>query len=209
MRCTFSVLTQDTPGVLMRIACLFYKRNYNIESLSVSSANLPGISRFTIVIEGDEWAHEQAEKQLAKLVEVISVDNLNKSGKFVERWLSLIKVNATMETRPHILQIADIFRCRVVDMGASALTLEVTGDEGKVAACMEALRAYGIAEIAGSGSVALGRAGFDSRGALDDAPAVPRGFGKLEFGRSGPELTEGAVEVSEISNNVAQPVCLR
>jgi acetolactate synthase-1/3 small subunit len=198
MRCTFSVLTQDTPGVLMRIACLFYKRNYNIESLSVSSANLPGISRFTIVIEGDEWAHEQAEKQLAKLVEVISVDNLNKSGKFVERWLSLIKVNATMETRPHILQIADIFRCRVVDMGASALTLEVTGDEGKVAACMEALRVYGIAEIAGSGSVALGRAGFDSRGALDDGPVVPRGFGKLEFSRSGPELVGEVGEPCEV-----------
>jgi acetolactate synthase-1/3 small subunit len=160
MRCTFSVLTQDSPGVLMRIASLIYRRNYNIASLSVSETNQLGISRFTIVIDADEWAHEQVEQQLVKLVEVISVENLNHRGKFVERWLSLIKVKANMETRPHILQIADVFRCRVVDMGSDALMLEVTGDHGKVQACTEALRAYGILEIAGSGSVALGRAGF-------------------------------------------------
>ncbi|MDR1580899.1 MAG: acetolactate synthase small subunit [Synergistaceae bacterium] len=160
MRCTFSVLTQDSPGVLMRIASLIYRRNYNIASLSVSQTNTSGISRFTIMVDADEWAHEQVEKQLVKLVEVISVENLNHGGKFVERWLSLIKVKANMETRPHILQIADIFRCRVVDMGSDALTLEVTGDEGKMQACTEALRAYGILEIAGSGSVALSRAGF-------------------------------------------------
>jgi acetolactate synthase-1/3 small subunit len=153
----------------MRIASLVYRRNFNIASLSVSQTATPDISRFTIMIDGDEWALEQVGKQLSKLVEVISVENLNKSGKFVERWLSLIKVMATMETRPHILQIADVFRCRVVDMGSDALTLEVTGDEGKVAACTEALRAYGIMEIAGSGSVALGRAGFRS-GSLDESP---------------------------------------
>ena len=83
MRCTFSVLTQDAPGVLMRIASLFYKRNYNIESLSVSPTDTAGISRFTIMIDADEWAHEQVEKHLSKLVEVISVENLNHSGKFV------------------------------------------------------------------------------------------------------------------------------
>jgi acetolactate synthase-1/3 small subunit len=148
----------------MRISNLIYRRNFNIVSLSVSQTATPEISRFTIMIDGDEWALEQVSKQLGKLVEVISVENLNKSGKFVERWLSLIKVNATMETRPHILQIADVFRCRVVDMGSDALTLEVTGDEGKVSACTDALRAYGILEIAGSGSVALGRSGFRNNG---------------------------------------------
>jgi acetolactate synthase-1/3 small subunit len=146
----------------MRIASLIFRRNFNIVSLSVSQTATPDISRFTIMIEGDEWALDQVSKQLSKLVEVLSVENLNKSGKFVERWLSLIKVTATMETRPHILQVADVFRCRVVDMGSDALTLEVTGDEGKVTACTEALRAYGIIEIAGSGSVALSRAGFHS-----------------------------------------------
>ena len=161
MRCTFSVLTQDNPGVLMRISSLFYKRNYNIASLSVSQTNNPGVSRFTIVIDADEWAHEQVEKHLAKLVEVIAVENLN-NGTFVERWLSLIKVKANIENRPHILQIAEIFRCRVVDMGSEALMIEVTGDESKMRACTEALRTYGIVEIAGSGSVALSRAGFNN-----------------------------------------------
>ncbi|MDR1508879.1 MAG: acetolactate synthase small subunit [Synergistaceae bacterium] len=160
MRCTFSVITQDSPGVLMRIASLIYRRNYNITSLSVAQTDTPGISRFTIMVDADEWAHAQVEKQLTKLVEVISVENLSQRGKFVERWLSLIKVRADMETRPHILQIAEVFRCRVVDMGSGALTLEVTGDEGKLQACTEALREYGILEMAGSGSVALGRAGF-------------------------------------------------
>ena len=180
MRCTFSVLTQDSPGVLMRIASLIYRRNYNIASLSVSRTNTRGISRFTIMVDADEWAHEQVEKQLAKLVEVISVENLNHGGKFVERRLSLIKVRADMETRPHILQIADVFRCRVVDMGSDALTLEVTGDEGKMQACTEALRAYGILEIAGSGSVALSRAGFrngEARG--DKRPMENYGMGIL------------------------------
>jgi acetolactate synthase-1/3 small subunit len=161
MRCYFSVLTQDSPGVLMRISSLFYKRNYNIASLSVSQTSDPGVSRFTIVVDADEWAHEQVKKQLAKLVEVISVESLN-GGKFVERWLSLIKVKAGIENRPHILQIADVFRCRVVDMGSDALMLEVTGDEEKMRACTEALRAYGIVEIAGSGSVAMTRAGFNN-----------------------------------------------
>lgn len=178
MRCTFSVLTQDSPGVLMRIASLVYRRNYNIVSLSVSQTSTPHVSRFTIVIDGDEWALDQVGKQLKKLVEVLSVENLNLSGKFVERWLSLVKVRATMETRPHILQIADVFRCRVVDMGSDALTLEVTGDEGKVEACTEALREYGIIEIAGSGSVALSRAGF---GTHKEAEA-PFTFGPLIAG---------------------------
>lgn len=160
MRCTFSVITQDSPGVLMRIASLIYKRNFNIVSLSVNQTETPDVSRFTIVIDGDEWALVQVSKQLGKLVEVLSIENLNDTGKFVERWLSLIKVRATMETRPQILQIAEVFRCRVVDMGSDALTLEVTGDAGKVEACNEALREYGIIERAGSGSVALGRTGF-------------------------------------------------
>lgn len=170
MRCTFSVLTQDNPGVLMRIASLIYRRNYNIVSLSVSQTSTPGVSRFTVMIDGDEWALDQVSKQLRKIVEVLTVENLNEGGKFVERWLSLVKVRATMETRPHVLQIADVFRCRVVDMGSDALTLEVTGDQGKVEACTEALRAYGIIEIAGSGSVALSRAGFQSNGTANEVP---------------------------------------
>lgn len=159
----------------MRISNLIYRRNYNIVSLSVSQTGTPDISRFTIVVDGDEWAFEQVSKQLGKLVEVLSIENLNESGKFVERWLSLIKVRATMDTRPHILQIADVFRCRVVDMGTDALTLEVTGDSGKVEACTEALRTYGIIERAGSGSVALSRAGFKSEDTVEGQPAYKMG----------------------------------
>lgn len=161
MRCTFSVLTQDSPGVLMRISNMIYRRNYNIVSLSVSQTGTPDVSRFTIVIDGDEWMHEQVAKQLSKLVEVYRVENLNQGGKFVERWLSLIKVAANAQTRPHVLQIAEIFRCRVVDMGSDAIIVEVTGDSGKVEACMQALSEYGIIERAGSGSVALSRVGFE------------------------------------------------
>ncbi|MDR3076754.1 MAG: acetolactate synthase small subunit [Synergistaceae bacterium] len=186
MRCTFSVLTQDSPGVLMRVASLFYKRNYNIASLSVSQTNDPGISRFTIVVDADEWAHEQVEKQLVKLIEVISVENLNNNGKFVERLLALIKVKANMDNRPHVLQIADVFRCRVVDMGSDALTLEVTGDESKMQACTEALREYGILEIAGSGSVALSRAGFNNGEEYRRGGGERFDMGYLMAGKNGP-----------------------
>ncbi len=160
MRNTFSILSEDNPGVLMRIAGLIYRRGYNIESLSVGSPNTPGVSRFTVVIEGEEGVYEQIRKQLLKLIEVIDVTNLTQEGPFVERWLALVKVRAPLDRRPHVLQTAEIFRCRVVDLGAEAITLEVTGDRGKLIACMEALKPYGIIETAGSGQVALSRSGF-------------------------------------------------
>ncbi len=160
MKNTFSILSEDNPGVLMRIAGLIYRRGYNIESLSVGRTNTPGISRFTVVIEGEESVYEQIRKQLLKLIEVIEVTNLTKEGPFVERWLSLVKVKAPLDRRPHILQTAEIFRCRVVDLGTEAITLEVTGDRGKLHACMEAFKPYGIIETAGSGQVALSRSGF-------------------------------------------------
>ncbi|MEG1603599.1 MAG: acetolactate synthase small subunit [Cloacibacillus sp.] len=162
MKSTFSIVSEDNPGVLMRIASLIYRRGYNIESLSVGRTDTPGLSRFTIIIEGEEGVYDQIRKQLMKLIEVVEVNNLTKEGPFVERWLSLVKVMAPLERRPHILQTAEIFRCRVVDLGSDTITLEVTGDYGKVQACMEALRPYGILETAGSGQVALSRTGFDN-----------------------------------------------
>ena len=162
MKSTFSIVSEDSPGVLMRIASLIYRRGYNIESLSVGRTDVPGLSRFTIIIEGEEGVYDQIRKQLMKLIEVIEVQNLTKEGPFVERWLSLVKVMAPVERRPHILQTAEIFRCRVVDLGSDAITLEVTGDRGKVEACMAALKPYGILEPAGSGQVALARTGFEN-----------------------------------------------
>ena len=160
MKNTFTILSEDNPGVLMRIAGLIYRRGYNIESLSVGHTDSPGVSRFTVVIEGEEGVYDQIRKQLLKLIEVIAVTNLTKEGPFVERWLALVKVRAPLSERAHVLQTAEVFRCRVVDLGTDAVTLEITGDKGKMNACLEAFRPYGILETAGSGQVALSRSGF-------------------------------------------------
>ena len=160
MKNTFTILSEDNPGVLMRIAGLIYRRGYNIESLSVGHTDSPGVSRFTVVIEGEEGVYDQIRKQLLKLIEVIDVTNLTKEGPFVERWLALVKVRAPLSERAHVLQTAEVCRCRVVDLGTEAVTLEITGDKGKMNACMEAFRPYGILETAGSGQVALSRSGF-------------------------------------------------
>ena len=106
MKSTFSIVSEDSPGVLMRIASLIYRRGYNIESLSVGRTDVPGLSRFTIIIEGEEGVYDQIRKQLMKLIEVIEVQNLTKEGPFVERWLSLVKVMAPVERRPHILPVS-------------------------------------------------------------------------------------------------------
>lgn len=162
MKYTLSVLSEDRPGVMMRIAGLIYRRGYNVASLSVGRTADPEISRFTVVVEADERGVALLTKQLERLVEVTSVTDLTSGGKYVERWLSLIKVSASLEVRPHVLQTAEVFRCRVVDMGTEAVTLEVTGDEGKMEAAMEAFRPYGVVEMAGSGSVAMQRSGFNN-----------------------------------------------
>ena len=151
----------------MRIANLICRRGYNIESLSVGRTDVPGLSRFTVIIEGEEGAYEQIRKQLMKLIEVVEVRNLTKEGPFVERWLSLVKVLAPVDRRPHILQTAEIFRCRVVDLGSDAITLEVTGDRGKVEACLEALKPYGILEMARTGVTALPRGDKKLKDLLD------------------------------------------
>jgi acetolactate synthase-1/3 small subunit len=159
MRRTLSVISEDNPGVMTRLAGLIYRRGYNVESLSVGRTDIPGFSRFTVVVSGDDGVIDQVVKQLDKLIEVVSVRRLT-PGRSVERWLLLMKVKAPLHLRPHVLQTAQIFRCRVVDVGADAVVLELTGDKGKVEACVEALRPYGILEMTSSGSVAMERAGF-------------------------------------------------
>ena len=158
MKNTFSIISEDNPGVLMRIANLICRRGYNIDSLSVDRSEVKGLSRFTIIIESssaDERAFEQLRKQLMKLIEVLEARNLTEEGAFVERWFSLVKVSAPQEARAAVLQTAEGFGCRVADIGASAVTLEVTGERGEVRSCIEALRPFGILETAGSGQVAL------------------------------------------------------
>jgi acetolactate synthase-1/3 small subunit len=153
---TLSLLVENEPGVLARIAGLFSGRGFNIESLCVAETNEPNISRVTLVTKGDRNILEQIKKQLNKLIDVIKV--LDFTGTpFVQRELALIKVRAKPEYRAEILRMADIFRSRIIDVSSEHYTVEVTGDEAKIAAFLELLKPFGIKEIARTGAIALGR----------------------------------------------------
>jgi acetolactate synthase-1/3 small subunit len=156
MKHTLSVLVEDEAGVLTRIAGLFARRGFNIESLAVGPAEQVGISRITMVVPGDERAIEQLTKQLYKLIHVLKVQDIT-HVPCVERELMLIKVNATPLTRREVLEIAQVFRARVVDLAEESLTLEVTGDPGKMVAIVQMLQKFGIREIARTGKIALVR----------------------------------------------------
>jgi acetolactate synthase I/III small subunit len=152
-----SVTVRDRPGVLVRIAGLFARRGFNIESLSVAQSEEPGISRTTFVVNGEDTVLEQVQKQLQKLIDVIKVIDHSQS-KFVDRELMLIKVAVrTPEDRVEIRQIAQDFRARIVDVARHALVFEVTGDEGKMNAFIEQMRDFGIVELIRTGRVALPR----------------------------------------------------
>ena len=152
----FSILVDNEPGVLSRIAGLFSGRGFNIESLCVAETTDPLISRITLVTAGAPPIIEQIEKQLNKLINVVKVHDL--TGKeFVHREMALIKVVAKAKHRAEILRTVDIFRCKVVDVGREHYTLEVTGDEGKINAILSLLKPIGIKEIARTGIIALFR----------------------------------------------------
>ncbi len=156
MKHTLSVLVEDEAGVLTRIAGLFARRGFNIESLAVGPAEQVGISRITMVVPGDEREIEQLTKQLYKLIHVLKVQDIT-HVPCVERELMLIKVNATPLTRREIIEIAQVFRARVVDLAEDSLTVEVTGDPGKMVAIVQMLQKFGIREIARTGKIALVR----------------------------------------------------
>jgi acetolactate synthase-1/3 small subunit len=151
-----SILVDNEPGVLSRIAGLFSGRGFNIESLCVAVTTDPLISRITLVTTGEPPIIEQIEKQLNKLINVIKVHDLT-GKKFVQRELALIKIIAKPENRAEILRIVDIFRCKVVDIGPEHYTVEVTGDEGKMQAILNIFKPIGIKEIARTGIIALFR----------------------------------------------------
>jgi acetolactate synthase-1/3 small subunit len=153
---TLSLLVENEPGVLARIAGLFSGRGFNIESLCVAETNEPNVSRVTLVTKGDRNILEQIKKQLNKLVDVIKVMDFT-GTPFVQRELALIKVRARPEYRAEILRMVDIFRSRIIDVGSDHYTVEVTGDEAKIAAFLELLKPFGIKEIARTGAIALGR----------------------------------------------------
>ena len=155
-RHVLSLLVEDKPGLLTRVAGLFARRGFNIESLAVGPTEMTGLSRITVVVDQDEFLLEQLTKQLNKLVNVIKVVELD-SASSVQREHMLIKVRADNQTRSHVLEAVTLFRARVVDVVPDALTIEVTGDSGKVDAFLKVLEPYGVKEIAQSGLIAMGR----------------------------------------------------
>ena len=153
---TFVVHVENKPGVLTRVASLFRRRAYNIESLTVGRSESPGVSRMTIVVDtNDEGAHHVAA-HLYKLVNVLRVDNVTNRPN-VTRELALIKVATTAGTRPEIFQLADVFRARIIDVSADSLVLELTGGEAKLDRLLEVLEPFGVLEMARTGTLAMAR----------------------------------------------------
>jgi acetolactate synthase-1/3 small subunit len=156
MKYTLSVLVENEAAILTRICNLFSRRGYNIESLAVGPSEMEGISRITLVLPGTKRSVEQLMKQLYKLIDVIKVEDISQVP-CVERELMIVKINTSSSTRSEILEIANIFRARVIDFSLESLTLEVTGDPGKIVVIEKALSKFGILEIARTGKVALTR----------------------------------------------------
>jgi acetolactate synthase-1/3 small subunit len=156
MKHTIAVIVENKSGVLTRIAGLFSRRSFNIDSLSVGSTDNPDYSRMTIAVQGDEDILEQVIKQLSKLINVIRVSELN-PAEAVERELAVIKVNADKDSRSEIMQVVNIFRARIIDVSARSMIIEVTGDETKVDAIVLMLRQFGIKEMARTGKVSMVR----------------------------------------------------
>ncbi|MFM7365299.1 MAG: acetolactate synthase small subunit [Cuspidothrix sp.] len=156
MKHTLSVIVEDEAGVLSRIASLFARRGFNIESLAVGPAEQEGISRITMVVPGDDRIIEQLTKQLYKLVNVLKVQEITEIP-CVERELMLLKVNATSSNRSEVIELSQIFRARIVDVAEDSLTLEVVGDPGKMVAIVQVLQKFGLKEIARTGKISLTR----------------------------------------------------
>lgn len=156
MKHTLAILVENKSGVLSRVASLFSRRGYNIDSLAVGVTEDPDISRITIVVHGDDHVLEQVTKQLNKLIDVIKVSDIG-ADDAVERELALIKVTADVDTRAEIMQIANIFRARIVDVAPKSVTVEVTGDESKIQAIEKLLRQFGIKEMVRTGKIAMVR----------------------------------------------------
>lgn len=149
-----AVLVNDQPGVLQRVAGLFGRRGFNIESITVGQSEEQGLSRMVIVTQGDDKTLEQIEKQLYKLIDVIKVVNLS-SRPMVARELALIKVKAEPAERPEIMGVVETFRAAVVDIGTASMIVQVVGDTEKIDAMIELLQPYGIRELSRTGVTAM------------------------------------------------------
>jgi acetolactate synthase-1/3 small subunit len=153
---TLSVLVENKPGVLARIASLFSRRGFNIDSLAVGPTEHSEISRMTVVVDVEALPLEQVTKQLNKLVEVLKVVELDPAAS-VQREILLVKVRADVHTRSHVLETVQLFRAKVVDVASDALTIEITGNADKLRAFLEVLEPFGVKELVQSGMVAVGR----------------------------------------------------
>ncbi len=156
MHHTLVAYVEDKPGVLNRVASLFRRRAFNIESLAVGHTDQPGVSRMTIVVDSDELGARRLEANLYKLVNVLRVEDVTNAAAVV-RDLALIKVAANSQTRAQVMQLCDVFRARVVDVTNESLVIEITGTEDKIEGLMEVLRPYGIIEMVRTGIVAMRR----------------------------------------------------
>ena len=156
MKHIISVLVENKVGVLSHVAGLFSSRGYNIDSVAVAETHEPTVSRMTIVVDADEKILEQIMKQLRKLIDVVKVQDVT-GEDFIDRELVLVKVSAKPGHRSEIMQVADAFRARTVDVNPRSLTIEVTGNQTKIGAMLELLREFGIKEIVRTGRIAMSR----------------------------------------------------
>ncbi|MBN1643573.1 MAG: acetolactate synthase small subunit [Dehalococcoidales bacterium] len=171
---TLIAMVENKPGVLNRVASLFRRRGFNIESIAVGQSETPNISRMTIVVDGTNTSVEQVRKQLDKLIETVKVTDIT-SDNIVSRELALVKVKATSATRSEIIQIVDIFRANIVDVSSDSLTVEVTGDEEKLSSLFNLLSRFGIKEMCRTGRIAMTRGNI-----TETKPRVPKQSEKSE-----------------------------
>ena len=156
MQHTLSVLVENKPGVLTRVTSLFARRGFNIDSLAVGPTEDPTLSRITIVVNAEDTPIDQVMKQLHKLINVIKIQDLD-PAESIDRELVLFKVNAPPEKRHEIIEIANVFRAKIIDVGKNSMTIEATGSPDKLSAMEDLFRAYGIKELARTGKIALAR----------------------------------------------------
>jgi acetolactate synthase I/III small subunit len=155
-RHTLSVLVQDQPGVLARVASLFSRRGFNIESLAVGPTEVPDVSRMTIVVNVDGSPLEQVTKQLNKLINVLKIVELDPAAS-VSREIMLVKVKADVDSRSRVIEVVQLFKAKVVDVAPEALTIEITGNPEKLTDFLKVMEPFGIKELVKSGMVAVGR----------------------------------------------------
>ncbi|HEX7084912.1 MAG TPA: acetolactate synthase small subunit [Vicinamibacterales bacterium] len=176
---TLVVYVEDKPGVLNRVASLFRRRAFNIDSLTVGHTETPGVSRMTIVVDVDPASARRVEANIYKLVDVLRVDDITHQPS-VARELAMIKVSASPETRAQLVQLANVFRARVVDVSPESMILEITGSAGKIDRLLDVLRPYGVLETVRTGRVAMARGPrreqkLEEQFAGDEVPAEQQG----------------------------------